>query len=198
MKIEIGQNLLKSMRFLAIVPLALLGLAMATPARADNVDNVTLNFQSGAQFVGTVDFANDYSYVIGVSGMLSGYQVGTTGYQGSGSDSIDWVWGPIGTNYSPGNGDVFATWLLDGTPSNWFNFIGFEYDYTNAPVLITANNPFVDNSSFEIDDSDALVSGTIYYAYSTSATPEPGTWLLIGSGMLGLLGLARKRIGVVL
>ena len=40
-------------------------------------------------------------------------------------------------------------------------------------------------------------SAVVFYAdinYSSSATPEPGTLLTLGSGILGLAGLARKRL----
>jgi hypothetical protein len=187
--------MLKSLRKLGLVASVLSSLAFVPLAKADNVDNVYLTFASGATFTGTVDFSNDYSQVNGVNGILTGYQPGITGYQGSGSDPINWVWTPIDNYVSAGHGDVYANWLLDGPqPSGWSNFIGFEYDYTNAPTLTTANFPLIDSSLFEIDDSDTLTGGSINFAYST--TPEPGTMLLLGSGMVGLAGMLRRKIGL--
>lgn len=188
---------MKSMRILTSVVLAIVGLGTSTLAKADNVDNVNLTFASGATFAGTVTFANDYSHITGVNGILNGYQFGLTGYQGSGSDPITWVWATVdqsGVN-TPG---VFGTWLLDGhgpiVTSAFSNFIGFSYDYTNAPSLVFANVPPIDSTAWNaINYSDALVAGTIDYSYSTSVTPEPGSMLLLGTGLVGLAGMVRRK-----
>ena len=42
---------------------------------------------------------------------------------------------------------------------------------------------------FEIDEG----AGTVYHAFGVISLPEPGSSLMLGSGILGLLALARRR-----
>ena len=185
--------MLKNLRTLAMVGLALACVAAAPLAKADgtfNVDNVSLTFASGAAFTGTVDFAIDYSSVAGVSGVLSDYEDGISGFTGTGSDSINWVWGLCG-NCSGLSGDQYGTFLMDGTPDGsgfgvYSNLIAFTYDYSGAPNLLLDSGGY----GVAVDYVDPLVSGSVTYSYTT---PEPGTILLFGSGLAGLALMARRR-----
>lgn len=51
---------------------------------------------------------------------------------------------------------------------------------------------FFRGNSFAFEGSDGRLDGT-YVFQAQSAVPEPGTMLLLGSGVLGLWGL-RKRL----
>jgi hypothetical protein len=62
---------------------------VAATATADVIENVHLDFQSGAQFNGTVSFLNDFSNVDGVNGLLTGGIYG--------NDFINWIWGQTTT-----------------------------------------------------------------------------------------------------
>ncbi len=165
----------------------LIGQASATVVRS-----VSMSFQSGAMFTGTVTFADDYSSVLDVNGILTGYQYGTFGYQGSGSDTINWIWSN-GDNYSSGAGN-YSTYLMDGpgsgyTSASYSNWIEFAYNYSSAPILTFTAGASGDGYDNFIDYVDPMVSGNI------GATPLPAALPLFASGLggLGFLGWRRKR-----
>jgi hypothetical protein len=183
--------MLKSMKTLSIIALAVAGTVSAATAKADPVEYVQLTFASGAHFSGDVTFAPGYTSVEGVTGTLTGYQYGTNGFIGSGSETIDWAWYP-GANYASGN-DIFGAFLVDGPPGDYTygapgytNWIAFTYDYSGAPSLVFSGAGYGN----EIDYNDPLVSGSI------TATPEPNTLLLLASGLVGLAFTMRRKIGL--
>jgi hypothetical protein len=170
-------RILKSFALLALAA----GFSFATAARADQTYSVSLDFASGATFTGDVDFSDDLTDVTGVSGTLSGGSYGT--------DSINWVWSTT-TDYDSSTG-VYYNFLMDGTSSNWEYFITFAYEISagSPELVVTGNQQF---ESINVNYSDFADSGTATLA--SSATPEPGTMLLLGSGLLSLAGVARRRL----
>lgn len=166
--------------FFVIATLAALFFVFAPPAYADQVRGLNMTFQSGAVFTGNVSFTDDFTSVTGVNGTLYGYQYGSYGYTGTGSDLISWVWFP-GTNFS---GDpVFGTFLMDGTSfTDYYNFISFTYNYNAAPNLIFANVAYGNG----VDYVDPMVDGSI------NPVPEPSTLSLLVAGALGWI--ARRKV----
>jgi hypothetical protein len=59
-----------------LIPISMgfmLALLLSAPAKADNTEYINLNFQSGATFVGALNFNSDYGHITGVSGTLTDY-----------------------------------------------------------------------------------------------------------------------------
>jgi hypothetical protein len=185
-----------------------MALAIAPAALADQVENVNLVFQSGATFVGTLDFTSDYSQITGVSGTLTDYMSApftglpptwpptyTNGYlnfQSGSSDYISWIWDPGINNAS--DSDDFGTTLMDGTSAaDYLNFIYFTYNYSGAPALTLAPGDLLEYlgglyPGVEINYDDPLVGGSI------TPTPEPSSLLLLGSGLVGFAGMLRRKL----
>jgi hypothetical protein len=105
----------------ALLAFAVAALVATIPAKADQVEDVNLTFQSGATFVGTVDFTNDYSQITGVSGTL-------TDYLPAPYDPNNVTWG--------GAGDAYLNFQYGSTTyMNWVstsNFALNNVDGTNG------------------------------------------------------------------
>jgi hypothetical protein len=195
-------------------------LAIAPAALADPVEDVNLTFASGATFVGTLDFNSDYSQITGVSGTLTDYMPApwnpllTPLWSGPGCLSpsssgpvgaclylnyvpgdttyISWIDEP-GTNFASDSGD-FGAYLMDGTSeADYLNFIAFTYVVSGTPTVTFAlgddDGDSANTSGVEINYYDPLVDGSI------TPTPEPSSLLLLGSGLVGLAGMLRRKFG---
>lgn len=178
--------------FLVLALVAAIGF-VASQAKADQTDSVTMTFGSGASFKGTVTFSSVDNTLTEVNGMLSGYLDGTVG-PGAGSDPISWVYAP-GFNYSADPN--FSNFLMDTatlTSSALFNWIEFTYSFTGgvpsfadpsfAPDGMGNSVQYVDSLGNTV--SDPMVSGTF-------STPEPSSLFLLGAGLATLLGAASKK-----
>lgn len=178
--------------FLVLALVVAIGF-VASQAKADQTDSVTMTFGSGASFKGTVTFSSVDNTLTGVNGVLSGYLDGTVG-PGAGSDPISWVYAP-GFNYSADPN--FSNFLMDTgslTSSALFNWIEFTYTFTGgvpsfadpsfAPDGMGNSVQYVDGLGNTV--SDPMVSGTV-------STPEPSSLFLLGAGLATLLGAASKK-----
>jgi len=175
---------------LFIFPFIIL-LSMVIPAGAAQI-SYTLSELGGGSW--------EYSYTITNNNINSGlYWFDIYFPELSGTESF---------NYSS------ITETANPDPTNWSALV-FEpsaLDLGGIYDVLALNTPLALNSSlggfnvsftyagnaasgaqyFEIYDLDLNVLETGYTAAGASPVPEPGTMMLMGSGMLGLIGLRRK------
>jgi len=111
-----------------------------------------------------------------------------------------WCIVSVSAKLAPGTYTIGAVWnnLLDpmifpGTLS------GEGIANVNGPSIVLLQNEFVFGGT--LTDPTNTTGDTMSYfgpnfAYSTSAVPEPGTLIMLGTGVLGLAGVLRRKINL--
>lgn len=211
-------------RYLPLVLVALLAV-FAVQASADNL-LVNGSFQSGDFTGWTIGSTSNgtwgqgYPVVTGwplggmnaaqgevgevnFDGTFQGGTLSQTFTSGAGAATLSFDWAAMGdgTHQNADGGDFRL--LLDGTilADHDVGTIG-PNDLLNG--TLTANmNLSAGSHTFEIDVLRPYVSlpGNTPYQYVTNAdvegsVPEPGALVLMGSGVLGLAGVLRRRLGL--
>ncbi len=92
--------------------------------------------------------------------------------------------------YDPGSGDLLLE-IVASNQANIPNFSGNGYVEADDSGRVMARNYCIgaEDCSSGIVDSVGLVT-----TFSTGSVPEPGTLVMLGSGILGLAGVIRRKI----
>jgi hypothetical protein len=106
------------------------------------------------------------------------------------------IWTPFSNSF--GFYFAFSDTANQVNPQTYFSYFGLDTDNNNLRNVFTAANAFNEVLIYldRFATIDGMVEGPVMTVYGNDLTPvpEPGTLLLLGSGILGLGFYMRKRM----
>jgi len=149
---------------------------------AGNLGSVT--FTTGALSSGSVQFGGTFAaggtFTITSNGLNGAPPAGTV-FTGSFSSPVSWTLNP--NSATPGVAMPPNEYLLSGNVTGtWSN--GTTGSGNITLTLFAGKNPFSGSASVSSADT----------GFAGSAVPEPGTLGLLGTGLIGLAGVLRRKL----
>lgn len=107
---------------------------------------------------------------------------------GSGGAWADAFWSPVGV--TPGRTYWLLIGAIDGGSGTTLSAIGSSGSYAKGTAYI---NYSTDVRARPYQDMGDDLTFRTYTSVGVTATPEPGTWALLGTGLFAMGGLAARR-----
>lgn len=196
---------MKSSLYLPVAVILLVTMAVATPAFANSSSDLTNSSQinvSNIYFLGNSGGAivfNPSNQTLSMTSTLTEIRFGRTDVVGD-FGTITFTTGALvsgsifGTATFANGTYTITTNGTDGLP-NGILFSGTLSDIHWREIGHTNQYFFSARGVGNIHDTSTLVSGTVQFNVGQGATviPEPGTWALLGTGVLFVMGMVGLR-----
>jgi hypothetical protein len=177
------------MRIALVTMLALVAVA-AVPAHATVMDGATIRLTYEFPALGTIWNGNTHDLVVGPGFEISGFPVGVAITNVDVSDTNIHVTYDIPGNWIAASFNGFHIFDLFGSIPDFtavsINPITNLTGFGDARITFDADNIWVDWNGLSFN-SETIVS------LDVEAVPEPGTLLLLGTGIAGLVARRRQR-----
>ncbi len=102
----------------------------------------------------------------------------------------------VSFSLAAGTYDIGALWA---DSNDNIDFVGFVNGFATAPGITFVQNSFAPGSTLTDPTFGGGPTPGYFgpnFLYNTSSTPEPGTLILLGSGLLGAVGVIRRKLSV--
>jgi hypothetical protein len=191
--------------------LGLLGAAAAVPASADSTlyTNGAPNYTNDAWTIND-GFSTTDSFTLSVNSTVTGFTFDVWLNSGDTLSSVDWSIGGTPYGGTPATATTSSTFIeTNGFPLDVYavTVTGLNDSLAAGSYYLTFQNAVVsiplDGAYWEENDGPSLAqnseagaigSETFTIQGISTATPEPSSFLLLGSGLAGLAAMLRRKI----